>query len=273
MSTHRLRIFAALILVLVLALSSTTLVSAAKPTPTPPPGPTATPRPPGPTYVSITFDDGYSDQYVIRAILSSHGMHATFYVNSSVVGDSVHLSWAQLTDMYTDGNEIAGHGLTHKSLKSLKGYALLHEVCDDRVNFFNQGFQPVSFAYPFGSYNSTTIQALKDCGYNSGRGVSNGPDTIPPLDVYALRAFPSVKGSTSLATIQGWITQTEQAGGGWVNLVFHHACDGCDVYSISPGNFTALLDWLGPRSASGTVVKTVNEVIGGTVKPPVPAIP
>jgi peptidoglycan/xylan/chitin deacetylase (PgdA/CDA1 family) len=225
----------------------------------------------GQTVVSINFDDGYADQYAARTILSSHGMHATFYVNSGLVGTSPYASWAQLKDLYADGNEIGGHSLDHKSLKSLKGVALRHEVCDDRVNLFNQGFQPTSFAYPFGNYNSNTIQALKDCGYNSGRGVSGGPETIPPLDAYVLRPFPSVKGSTSLATIEGWITQTENAGGGWVQLVFHHVCNGCDVYSISPANLTALLDWLQPRAASGTVVRTINEVIGGAVKPPVPA--
>jgi peptidoglycan/xylan/chitin deacetylase (PgdA/CDA1 family) len=233
--------------------------------------PAGSTRAAGQTVVSITFDDGYADQYTARTILSSHGMHATFYVNSGFAGTAPYATWAQLKDLYADGNEIGGHSLDHKSLKSLKGIPLRHEVCDDRVALFNQGFQPTSFAYPFGNYNSNTIQALKDCGYNSGRGVSGGPETIPPLDAYALRPFPSVKGSTSLATIEGWITQTEKAGGGWVQLVFHHVCAGCDVYSISPANLTALLDWLQPRAASGTVVKTINDVIGGPVKPPVPA--
>jgi hypothetical protein len=81
--------------------------------------------------------------------------------------------------------------------------------------------------------------------------------------------MPSVKNSTSVATIEGWITQAEQSGGGWVQLVFHHVCDNCDVYSVNAANFTALLDWLQPRAARGTIVRTVNEVIGGSVKPPV----
>jgi peptidoglycan/xylan/chitin deacetylase (PgdA/CDA1 family) len=253
-------IFVVMGLVLLLAFGSTTLASAGKPTP---------PPTPGPVIVTFGFDDGYADQYNTRSILAQHGMHATFYVNSGVVGDSVHLTWAQLTDLYSDGNEIGGHGLTHANLKNLKGTALRQEVCGDRVNLFNQGFQPTSFAYPFGNYNSTTIQGLKDCGYNSGRTVSMGPDTIPPHDPYATWAMPSVKNSTSVATIEGWITQTEQNGGGWVQLVLHHVCDNCDVYSITSANFNALLDWLQPRADRGTVVKTVHEVIGGDVKPPV----
>jgi len=65
------------------------------------------------------------------------------------------------------------------------------------------------------------------------------------------------------------VTSAEQGGGGWVQLVFHHLCSGCDAYSITPADFTALLDWLQPRAASGTVVETTAEVIGGPVSPPV----
>ncbi len=262
MSRNLFRILLVFVLVALMALGSNTLASAGKPTPTPPPGP-------GPVTVTIGFDDGYADQYLARAILAAHGMQATFYVNTGVVGDSVHLTWTDLTNLYADGNEIGGHGLTHANLKNLKGTALRGEICTDRINLFDHGFQPVSFAYPFGNYNSNTIQALKDCGYNSGRTVSLGPDSLPPHNPYATWAMPSVKNSTSVATIEGWITQAEQSGGGWVQLVLHHVCDNCDVYSISAANFTALLDWLQPRSASGTVVRTVNEVIGGGVKPPV----
>jgi len=49
-----------------------------------------------------------------------------------------------------------------------------------------------------------------------------------------------------------------------VQLVFHHLCDQCDAYAITPENFKLLLDWLEPRAASGTVVRTTAGVIGGT---------
>jgi hypothetical protein len=35
--------------------------------------------------------------------------------------------------------------------------------------------------------------------------------------------------------------------------------------TMSPSIFTAFLDWLGPRSANGTVVRTVGEVMGGAL--------
>lgn len=257
-----------LLLVLILVFSRTSLASAGRPTPIPPPGPTPTPRPTT-VHVTLGFDDGNADQYAIRSILAAHIMRATFFISSGMIGDSSHLSWTQLADLYTDGNEIGGHGLNHTRLTRLSSADLRQEVCGDRVNLFNHGFQPASFAYPFGSYDNTVIQAVKDCGYNSGRTVAMGPDTIPPLNPYTTEAMTLVKSSTSLATIESWITQAEQSGGGWVQLIFHHVCNNCNVYSITAADFNALLDWLQPRAVYGTTVKTVNEVVSGPIAPPV----
>jgi hypothetical protein len=55
-----------------------------------------------------------------------------------------------------------------------------------------------------------------------------------------------------------------------VQLVFHHLCDGCDAYSITPATFDALLTWLEGQSANGVVVRTTHQVVGGAVQPPVP---
>jgi endoglucanase len=135
------------------------------------PVPPSPPPPPGAeTVVTIQFDDGVADQYGSLAILNAHDMHATFYVNTAVIGDADHLSWAQLQDLAAAGNEIAGHTLHHVNLKPLKVADARLEVCQDRVNLIEQGFEPTSFAYPFGTFDAGTEQVVQDCGYNSGRG-------------------------------------------------------------------------------------------------------
>jgi hypothetical protein len=55
-----------------------------------------------------------------------------------------------------------------------------------------------------------------------------------------------------------------------VPLIFHSICDGCDPggYSTSQATLQAFLDWLGPRSTNGTIVRTVAQVIGGPTTPP-----
>lgn len=231
---------------------------------------------PGQTVVTIQFDDGTDDAYAALPILQAHGMRATFYVNSGLVDTPGRMSWSQLDALSQAGNEIAGHTLTHENLRGLSTAEARRQVCDDRVNLFLHGFQPTSFAYPFGRFDDSVKQVVRDCGYNSARWVAGVDgrrtfaETIPPRDAYATRTPQLPKSSTSLATLKSYITDAEQHGGGWVQLVFHHLCTRCNTYAISVADFTALLDWLEPRAAGGTVVLTTNEVVGGAVQPAVP---
>jgi hypothetical protein len=227
------------------------------------------------TVVSIEFDDGIADQYQVRSALSSHGMHGTFFVNTGVIDTSTNwLTWSQVGDLASDGNEIADHGVQHLALATDSSTEQAREICGDRANLFAHGFQPTDYAYPYGSYSSTTESTAKSCGFNSARAVGglDNPyccvesETIPPADVYATRSIV-LTSSDTLSSMESYVTHAESSGGGWVQLVFHFICSGCDSYAVSLSNFSSFLDWLAPRAAQGTVVKTVQQVIGGAVQP------
>jgi peptidoglycan/xylan/chitin deacetylase (PgdA/CDA1 family) len=229
-----------------------------------------------PTVVTIQFDDGNAD--VIQWVngLNNHGFAATFYVNSGTIGTAGHLTWADLTTLNTAGNDIGSHTIDHVDIKKLKLADARFQVCQDRVNLANRGFQPESFAYPFGSFNATVeTTVVKYCGDNSGRGVSGVNDrtvfaeTIPPLDPYATRTPADPKQGTTVATIEGYVTAAEQNGGGWVQLTFHHICNSCDAYSITATNMQTLLDWLNGEVTAGRIsVESTRQVIGGTYVTP-----
>jgi peptidoglycan/xylan/chitin deacetylase (PgdA/CDA1 family) len=230
------------------------------------------------TVVTIGFDDGTADQAGALPILQAHGMTATFFVNTGSVGDAEHLSWADLHTLFGAGNEVAGHTLHHANLTPLTTAEAREEVCTDRNNLLAEGFPATSFAYPFGSFDGGTEQVVRDCGYNSGRGVSGidktGPfaETIPPLDPYATRTPPNPKKSTKLTTLEQYVLAAEANGGGWVQFVFHRLCEQCGPYAITPAKLTAFLDFLQGEVAAGRVtVQTTAQVIGGPVQPPVPA--
>lgn len=235
------------------------------------------------TTVSLTFDDGSASQAATLSMLSQRGMTGTYYINSAMVGSSsYYMTWSQIHDLFNAGNEIGGHTLHHKDLTKLSTAEATTEVCDDRTNLINNGFAPVtSFAYPYAANNTAAEQIVQACNYSSGRDVgsinsitvcTNCPyaETIPPTNPYALRTpEPAVTGTT-LSDLQTYVSNAESHGGGWVILVFHGICDnGCtSTNSLSPSIFTAFLDWLQPRSANGTVVRTVGEVMGGSPPPP-----
>jgi len=127
--------------------------SASDPTPTPIPL-IQTPI----TVVTIGFDDGTADQFAARRPLKSHGMHATFFINSGpiVAGDPDHMTVAQLTTLAGLGNEIGGHTVDHANIQPLSVADATHEVCDDRAQLVQWGFTPTSFAYPFGSWDTNS---------------------------------------------------------------------------------------------------------------------
>jgi peptidoglycan/xylan/chitin deacetylase (PgdA/CDA1 family) len=238
-----------------------------------------------PVVVTLGFDDGTVDQFTQGfPILAAHNMHATFFVNTGPIlaADPTHMTWGDLHQLVAAGNEIAGHTIDHADLKPLSVAQAEHEVCDDRNTLLAQGFQPESFAYPFGSFDATSEAVVHYCGYNSGRGVSgiskSGPfgETIPPADPYATRTPPNPKKATKLSTLEIYVLNAEAdttQSTDWVQYVFHHVCDKstgghCGAYSISLNKLTAFLDFLqGEVSAGRVVIETTAQVIGGPLNP------
>ena len=247
------------------------------------------------TTVSLTFDDGYAKQFEnALPALKASSMHGTFYIITGEIETSPeYMTWAQLHELAGAGEEIAGHTVLHENLTTLSTAEAEREVCNDRVNLINQGFEPTDFAYPNGAFspdfNPTTEAIVEHCGYNSARTVggivspfdeactSGCPfsETIPPPAPYSVRTPDSAVTTESVAQLEELVTQAESHGGGWVPLVFHDICENaCEELSVSTSKFSAFLAWLKQQQESGAVaVKTVHEVIGGSFKPAVPGPP
>ena len=228
----------------------------------------------GQTVVTIEFDDGRADQAVNAGpILAAHGVYGTFFINSGLIGSgSYYMTWAQVDGLAKEGNEIAGHTLTHTNIANLSYPDARDQVCQDRVNLFSHGYQATSFAYPSGGVSDTAKRVVQDCGYNSGRtagGISKVckcAELIPPADPYATRAAP-VLGGTKASTLEQIVMNAEANGGGWVQIFMHSVGTGKSAFPSS--ELSSFLDWLVPRTSQGTVTATVNGVIGGAVKPAV----
>jgi peptidoglycan/xylan/chitin deacetylase (PgdA/CDA1 family) len=233
-----------------------------------------------PTYVSLTFDDASADQMQALAMLSAHGMNATFYANSARLGTGPYfMTWSELDQVAAAGHEVGGHTLDHQDLTTLAPAAQQAEICDDRQALIAHGFDPVSFAYPYAAWNASSRAAVQSCGYGSGRGVGStsclpgcvAAETVPPIDPFVLRTPPGITDTTSLATMQGWVSRAVQSGGGWIALTFHNICDsGCGSNAIKPAVLDALLDWLQAQPAADVSVRTVRQVMALPPPPPPP---
>ncbi|MBI3298900.1 MAG: DUF4082 domain-containing protein [Elusimicrobia bacterium] len=220
------------------------------------------------TVVSLTFDDATSGQALAGEILRQRGLKGTFYVNTDRIGAGGFLTRAQLDVLAADGHEVTGHTLTHADLTLVSAAEAERQVCDDRQQLLAWGFDPKSFAYPFGANNAGVRSVVAACGYSNARAVGGlscvgcaKAEPFPPPEPFAIRSAESIKSTTTLAQLQGYVSAVEAAGGGWVPLVFHYICDGCEDLSVSSRTLIDFTDWLAARSAQGTVVETVVQAM------------
>ena len=240
--------------------------------------------------VSLTFDDSNADQLAAEQTMKSLGLHGTFYTVSGWVNQPGYLTLANVQQIAADGNEIAGHTITHPDLPTLAAGDQQRQICNDRVNLINWGFHPTDFAYPFADADTNQTYA-KACGYNSARGLGDVVDpegqckgcayaeTTAPPDPYYLRAPIEVDSTWTLAQMKAEVTNAQSHGGGWVILTYHHICGNIGAatcpadLSTTPTIFNAFETWLAGQASRGVTVKTVQQVIGGTFKPGVPVSP
>ena len=131
--------------------------------------------------VLLTFDDCYaSHRDVVAEILGQHGMTATFFAISSLVGaartrrffegrDREFLSAEDLLRMELDGFEVGSHTHTHPMLGRLTDRQVAHELAVSKLVLEQVLRHAVSsFAYPYGrqlAFSHRTRAALKEAGY------------------------------------------------------------------------------------------------------------
>ncbi len=229
-----------------------------------------------PTVVSLTFDDGTISHVLARDVLDEKGVKGTFYVNSGRIGGGpAFMNLAQVRSIAAGGHEIGGHTIGHLDLTTLAPEQLEQQICGDRAALIAMGFSPASLAYPFGAFNAAVTATAASCGYASGRGVGGlgcvgcpKAVPIPPPAAFGVATPDSVKNTTTLAAMRQMVTDAEQAGGGWVPVVMHLVCDGCGTLSVSSSTLGAFIDWVKPREALGTVIKTMAQAIGADDVPP-----
>jgi peptidoglycan/xylan/chitin deacetylase (PgdA/CDA1 family) len=229
-----------------------------------------------PTTVSFTFTGGYRGQEVAGAILARHNMTATFYVSSRFVGLPAYLGARDLRSIAASGSEIGGGTLSHQDLATQTDEQVVREICADRSTLSSWGFPVTSFAYPYGSWTYAGQAAAQKCGYNSARGLAElrisdthcsacpASESAPPLNAYDLR---TTSPGATVADLEKVIGHAQQSGGGWLIVALDQVCRCPDRgdRALSPAQFEQLVRWVSRRP--DTRVRTVNQVIGGSVLP------
>ncbi|HEY3946099.1 MAG TPA: polysaccharide deacetylase family protein [Solirubrobacteraceae bacterium] len=140
--------------------------------------------------VIFTFDDGYAET-AERAlpVLERYGFGAVVFLVTHRVGDTA--AWAadaavaesqlltedEVRSWHARGVEFGSHTQTHPDLTSLSTEAALKEIRESRDDLESLlGTRPRSFAYPFGSFDARSVEAVEEtyaCAFSVRLGLSD----------------------------------------------------------------------------------------------------
>lgn len=217
--------------------------------------------------LSLTFDDGWLDQYTVaRPAMDLYGYPGTAYLIRDLIdANSLYMTTDQLKRLQNvNGWEIASHADTvsahNAGYAGMTAAALDQEFSAMRSWSIQNGFRGgQDFAYPLGKYDATVLDAMRR-HFASGRTIYRDPprETLTGVnDPYRLRAW-SVASTDTLATVQAAVNRAA-INGEWLILVFHRfAATPVVDTQWKPADFQALMASV---SSSGILVRTVGDAL------------
>jgi len=157
--------------------------------------------------IAITFDDGYEDNLTnALPILKKYQAKATIYLvvdrhnrewsskrkkknKSDELVQEPKLQHGQVRELIeSDLIEIGSHTLTHDNLPTLSTAQKQQEIIESRRQLQQMfGIDCNAFCYPFGLYDATDLQLVKQAGYSSATTVEKGIDDLATADPYRLK--------------------------------------------------------------------------------------
>ncbi len=126
--------------------------------------------------VTLSFDDGVTQDIRFIEILNKYNIKSTFNLNSGMLGaefelevkgkrvNHANIALEDVRRVY-DGHEVAGHTVTHPFLPDLKEEEIITQVENDRIALSEiVGYEVTGFAYPGGgvNFNRRVADVIRD---------------------------------------------------------------------------------------------------------------
>jgi peptidoglycan/xylan/chitin deacetylase (PgdA/CDA1 family) len=115
----------------------------------------------------LTFDDGLSSHYeAVFPALLEHGLRATFFVTTALVGSNGYVSWSQLRGMSAAGMTIGSHGRDHIDYSRVNPAIAQLELERSRLELEDALGKPtLNFAAPYGALGRSLVAAARRAGF------------------------------------------------------------------------------------------------------------
>ena len=125
-----------------------------------------------PIVVTTSWDDGHALDLRVAELLRARGLPGTFYITIGAGHANPRLDAHDLRCLDAEGFEIGAHTVSHRVLAGLRGEPLWLEVRQSK-QLLEQllGRAVPMFCYPKGSFDRSTIAAVRKAGYEGARTV------------------------------------------------------------------------------------------------------
>lgn len=212
--------------------------------------------------VTLTFDDGYDNEYTQGLpLLQKYGFDSTQFIITDLVNTPGYMTNAQLKAMYQAGNEIASHTVTHDNLLAETPEQWTTELSQSKSQLQNwTGANITDMAYPYGLYSSALIQQVQKY-YTGARSIDDSLNSKDNFNAYDVKV-QNVSDTTTPVQITDWLNQAK-ATKTWLVLVYHSvnpdpASMADPSYNVTP---TRLDAQLAAVKSSGLSVVTMQQAL------------
>lgn len=134
---------------------------------------------------TLSYDDGITQDRRLIAMLDKYGVKATFNLNPGLFGREgtvaagkkevphIKVTAEEAARLYA-GHEVAAHGQYHSCMVGMDCARCVEEILESRKALEKLMGRPVTgFAYAFGAYDQTTLDAVAACGIAYGRTITS----------------------------------------------------------------------------------------------------
>ena len=217
--------------------------------------------------VSLTFDDGYDNEYTEGLpLLQKYGFNSTQFIITDDVNQTGYLTTAQVQELAQSGQEIASHTVTHNDLltetagNTTTPGTYDYEFAQSQATLEQWlGGTPVTdVAYPNGLYNSGITNEAEQF-YAGARGVEDGLNSKDNFNPYDIKV-QNVYDTTTTAQVADWVAQAQETNT-WLVIVYHSVdptgADG-SIYNVTPTQLDAQLSAI---QSSGVKVETMAQAL------------
>jgi peptidoglycan/xylan/chitin deacetylase (PgdA/CDA1 family) len=208
--------------------------------------------------VTLTYDDANISQYeYVYPAMQNAGQVGTLYASTGLI-DGEYMSWAQLSELASNGWDIGGHGVLHEELPELLVAEMRTVIAQSYNDLYAHSIPAQSFAMPFGAYDNNVFEAIA-WYYNSARNYHHIALNKWPFNKYFLHVN-KVLNTTTVEEVKGWIDDALLKDQ-WLVLVLHEVVPGGDPEdetTWSTENLEEILTYLNEKEITA---KTIAEML------------